>query len=437
MPLVIPMSGTQPCRGGDGGGGAAATDDDTTAPCSTPRLYLQRTRCFSVISAKPERRWPPVEWLYSKTIVGSQASKYDYRYISTFNFEEWNRRLGPNAVRRFTVAGGAAAAATTSPSTVEDGDAAPTTGPLTLSIRLADDDIVGICDTAHKVQAEEQQDAAAVAAVAAEGRGSLAPLHRVLCDALKPFQARGRSAWFVRLSWRSPKDVPEGRRPSSTATDVLTAVVKSKRCFDDLVAYRWHLLHGPAAVDSDPQAVGKFISMLPPAYLHLVPWCPDVGISTELRCFVHRGRLVALSHQVPGDMFPFVAQEEAVVRRVHRLLTEVWGAAAVTAENQRQQHDQRSERNGLYDDGCVVDVDISLDLERAMVVEFNPYHDRGSTSAGMFDWQVDEDTLYSGDHDEGGGATTELRYSGAFGGARLVKVRVSLNDAGRLLEPQR
>lgn len=37
--------------------------------------------------------FPPKEWNYNKIIPGSKESKYNFQYISQFNFELWKKRI--------------------------------------------------------------------------------------------------------------------------------------------------------------------------------------------------------------------------------------------------------------------------------------------------------------------------------------------------------
>ena len=103
---------------------------------------------------------------------------------------------------------------------------------------------------------------------------------------------------------------------------------------------------------------------------------------------------------MPGEIFPFIAREKEVVNTIRKHLARLW-----TATKGRLYHD------------CVVDVDVVPDTLTPRVVEFNPYHERGSTSPALFDWIEDRAILY------GDGSDVVLRYSGsAFSGDRVVEL---------------
>ena len=103
---------------------------------------------------------------------------------------------------------------------------------------------------------------------------------------------------------------------------------------------------------------------------------------------------------MPGEIFPFIAREKEVVVAIQKHLDRLWAAT----------------KGRLYHD-CVVDVDVVPDTLTPRVVEFNPYHERGSTSPALFDWSDDRDILY------GDGLDVVLRYSGsAFSGERIVEL---------------
>jgi len=324
-----------------------------------PSLYLKRTRDFSVFSVKPEEAWPPAEWNYVKTIAGSPNSKYDFRYISLFNWEEWTRRF---PFQNTTLVGGNAMEDLGPEGTVENRRPEDNTigGQAPISIPLCDDDVVALCCCAHRYRES--------GTISHEG---LEDLHGILRAALLPSQHAGSSSWFVRLSWRSPKDVPEGRLPSSVGSDVLNALIKSERCRDDLIAYRWHQLAG----DWTP----------PRPYLHLVPWNSSLQVSRELRCFVHQNRLVAVSQQAFTHIFDFNGKVRETMTAIHAFLSKQWNSGY----NLGHSLNSKGRRGDTYSEACVVDVNVSKDLQTLTLVELNPYWERGSTSAGLFRWRSD------------------------------------------------
>eukprot|EP01045_Picozoa_sp_COSAG04_P037600 COSAG04_NODE_9681_length_841_cov_0.884097_1_plen_221_part_01 len=154
--------------------------------------------------------WPPAHWEYTKRIVGSEESRFDYAYISTFDFECWHRRIAarPHAVSRFT-----------------------TMKEPPISLALSEAQILALCDAAY----------ARRTAGASGASGGLPPAVLALAETVREAVAQRTGSasrfgdWFVRLSGRSPKDVLI--QPCRSAEDVITAIIASARTFDDLVAY--------------------------------------------------------------------------------------------------------------------------------------------------------------------------------------------------------
>jgi hypothetical protein len=115
---------------------------------------------------------------------------------------------------------------------------------------------------------------------------------------------------FLRLSYRSDKDVPEGRLPIDNAQQALFALIKSERCFDDMVAHRYHQSR---------------IMILPDLHIHLIPF-RTCHSERELRCFVHKGKLVAITNQFPCNLdnkWDFSGLELLITEKVKLLILNI------------------------------------------------------------------------------------------------------------------
>lgn len=259
--------------------------------------------------------FPPKEWNYERTIAGSPHSRFDFHYISKFNFESWMLKLKDDNF-----------------------------------IYLDIEDYVGILCQKHvdyhktgKIQLKDMRN-----------------LRRILNEKIAEFG----SELFVRLSYRSAKDVPEGRTPIMDSEQVLKAIIKSERCFDDMIAHKYHKLNGVDLHKVD----------LPHLGINLVPWKKCV-VERELRCFVHNKTLVAITFQILTSSWPFAGLEKYVVESIHKFVKELW------------------DKHTLYN-SAVIDVELNASLE-CELIEFNPYGEKGSTSAVLFHWVDDEDILFN------------------------------------------
>ena len=337
-----------------------------------PQPWMQPTHsqeldgvAAAVDSVSRAQSWPPAHWGYTKTIVGSAASRFpDYAYICRFDYENWlncntQSRTRMENLKRFT--------------TLQNG--AP------VSVRLSEGDVLSLCEASYAHRTGQD-----------DGHRSLRfqRLRRTLTAAVAAETGGDKfGEWFCRLSNRSPKDVLT--TPCRSADDAIDAVIRSTRCFDDLVAHRYHRLRGIA---------------VPHVEMHLVPWREDCDANAELRCFVHNRRLVAASHQFPGELFPFLGREKELVASLHDLVQSIYSELMPTA---------------TYD-SAVIDIEVSDDPYLGLtsqLVEFNPYGKLGSSSPALFDWIDDADLLYPA---EGAAALCALRYSwrSTYGMSRIM-----------------
>ena len=282
--------------------------------------------------------FPPESWCYDKIIAGSPKSRFDFEYIATFNLECWHARLG-DAAGSFA------------------GES------KLLSVEIDDATLLCLCECHMNYDRDGHLDLS---------KPDLNKLQQQLKYVIS--SRKDCDEWFVRLSYRSPKDVAEGRLPVTFSDDIITALIKSERCFDDMIAHRFHQFRG---------------MYLPQLHVHLVPWRHDCDQSREMRCFVYKRRLVAVCHQFPLEPFVFVARRDSLVSCLNSFLMSVWHAAP-----------------NLYQ-SSVVDVEVRERDSRLdpIIVEFNPYGYNGSTDAILFDWLIDRDVLYNE-----GGSDVVLRY---------------------------
>jgi hypothetical protein len=268
--------------------------------------------------------FPLKEWRYSKIIAGSPDSRFDFAYIATFNYESWAKKIQRTAFQCISIE-----------------------AYVTL---LAEKHV-------HFVQ---------------NHRFDWSGLEDLLV-LLKEVWQKLDGEWFMRLSYRSPKDVPEGRLPIQSPRQMLQTIIESERCYDDLIAHGYHQSRG---VD------------LPPLNIVLVPWdSHKCSLITELRCFVFNKNLVAITRQSFEEEWPFRGKEMEILHLLEQYICELWHRYP-----------------DLYD-SAIVDIlvqdtlhgpsdlshDASLHLD---LIEFNPYGERGSSSAGFFDWTRDRDLLF-------------------------------------------
>jgi len=245
--------------------------------------------------------FPPIHWHYNKIICGSKESKYDFEYISKFNFECWNKIINNH---NFT------------------------------SINI-DKYIVQLCE--QHVQYEQT------------GLINFHELHDLIEELNKILN---NNEFFLRLSYRSTKDVAEGRMPITNANQIITAIIKSERCFDDMVALLTY--------NNDNQITNSLF----PLYIHLVPW-RNCDWFSELRCFIFEKKLVAISNQ--SDNWLFKGRELEIVYKINKFVNELY-----------QKH------KDLYD-STVMDIELTNDFD-IILIEFNPYYEKGSTGAIFFNW---------------------------------------------------
>ena len=233
---------------------------------------------------------------YNKIIPGSVDSKYDFKYIAEFNFEIWNEKLRNKNFISINIDKYCEVLCEKHVLYVETGD---------INLEYLDDlrEMINMYDFKHK---------------------------------------------FFRMSYRSAKDVVAGKIPMENADHVLNILIKSERCFDDMIAHTFNNL--------------KNISII------FVPFrkCRQ---DRELRCFVFQNKLVAITNQFPDDAWPFHGLEILIIQKIRKFVNHLW------------------ETYSPYE-SAVLDVEIDADFN-PILIEFNPYGIKGSTSAILFDWDTD------------------------------------------------
>ena len=257
--------------------------------------------------------FPPAYWNYGKIIAGGPGSKFDFEYIAEFSLEAWKRRLGERLNNNFCIEKSCFALCEKHVSYMKNGYIDDYKKDL--------DDLVKELDNFFMANDED-------------------------------------CGWFLKLSYRSAKDVPQGRFPVWKTEDVITAIVCSERCFDDMVAHQFHQRNH---------------AYLPPMLLHLLPY-EECNRDRELRCFVYDRRLCAITNQFPEDPWLFEGHEIELILTIRNFVCRLW-----------QKH------SDLYDE-AVIDVEVSEDMQPNLI-EFNPYFKKGSTAAVLFDWEQDKSAL--------------------------------------------
>ncbi len=255
--------------------------------------------------------FPPLEWNYNKIIPGSPQSKYDFKYISEFNYELWKAKINEKDF---------------------------------ISINI-EPYLEQLCQKHIEYSNHGTIDPDDLSSLRDLIQSHLSDLHHDV---------------FMRLSYRSAKDVPEGRLPISSSNQIIIALIKSERCFDDMIAHQYHKLKG---------------IQLPSLCLNLTPW-RDCSQERELRCFIHCKTLVAITNQFPTlNSWPFKGKELEVILSIKKFIDELFHK---------------------YDpyDSTVMDIELDSNLTPHLI-EFNPYGKKGSTGAILFDWEKDKDILFS------------------------------------------
>lgn len=258
------------------------------------------------------KTFPPPHWNYGKIIAGSNESRFDFEYIAKFNYENWYHLLVDNKDR----------------------------------IKLINiENYVDVLCEKHVIYTQTDE---------------------ITFDDMEPLvnqlnQKLDGNEYFVRLSYRSPKDVPEGRLPNYTAKDVLTSIIKSERCFEDMIAHIHHKLNNV---------------ILPSINIVLIPF-RECKNERELRCFIFDGKVKAITNQHPDFGWPFKGIESLIVSNIIDFFNTQGSSVLITHSSE-----------------MVVDVEIDNN-NKIIPIECNPYGKKGSTSGVLFDWERDHDILYN------------------------------------------
>ena len=113
--------------------------------------------------------------------------------------------------------------------------------------------------------------------------------------------------------------------------------------------------------------------------LVLIPWRDDMNALNEFRCFIHNGRLTAMSvynYREYGSR-KWSLKPELEIRMIVKNVCEKWNQLEPDAPW----------------NSCVMDVHVSRDL-KVEVIEFNPFGAQSMTGSSMFHWIQDYDQLH-------------------------------------------
>lgn len=162
----------------------------------------------------------------------------------------------------------------------------------------------------------------------------------------------GSQSYFVRLERCSLKDGALGVGPFKTGMDIVTGLATSWRSSRTLSRH-----------DTAPVAC------------FLLPWRPDMDVAREFRCFVHKGRTVAVSQY---DAYtPYTGCPEADLPRV------VEGAIRLADRM------ASAERESFTMDVLFRGEDAAVEL-----VELNSFGAQLAAGSALFHWITDYDRLH-------------------------------------------
>ncbi|PRP77459.1 hypothetical protein PROFUN_14314 [Planoprotostelium fungivorum] len=233
------------------------------------------------------------------------------------------------------------------------------------------------------------------------------PLRKLTADLDTAIRSIGGSA-FVRLSARSPKDaiMPPiaavrnrlrnmerqeggGNRPNNimrslhveeihhmkvtSGEEAMTLLLSSHRVLVDLLDATSPQRHsGISDAPKDPWSVQVIVRAF-----------EKINPEMEFRAFCVQGKIMAISQYNHYLYFPHLQSESRrrdILKRIHAFWQEV------TSDD--------SYRCGEMYDAMVVDFLVSDDLQRACIIEINPFGP--ATGPGLFNWDVDRNILQGG-----------------------------------------
>jgi|SaaInlStandDraft_4_1057021.scaffolds.fasta_scaffold13767_3 hypothetical protein len=159
------------------------------------------------------------------------------------------------------------------------------------------------------------------------------------------------SKWFARLSTKSPKDSKYFFSPITTSDEIIKLFETSQICINDMISF----------------VNGTYDNLS----IVLLPWI-NYSKKHELRCFVHKNKLVAITQPYLG-----------------------YWSSDNSIDKQKVVDDIRLIVNGiklfLNFDSYVLDIEVTSNYK---IIEFNPYYEHGLTSTLLFSWKLDHDRLF-------------------------------------------
>lgn len=222
----------------------------------------------------------------------------------------------------------------------------------------------------------------------AAGNAALAALLEECYPALRAPSADG---WFLRLSDCSPKDSPfGGAGPHATLQDALHSIDGSLRSQKEL-ARAWAIMTQKQMATMFPCRKREDTPLLAcdgeeaMTTLYLAPFDKSCDTLCELRCFVHDGRLTAITQYdwfSPGAIFCSMddAQLEHVAREVDSFL-------------QRRVLPAFTEAGGIS--SFTMDVEFVRASDEVRLIELNCFGAHLAAASGLFHWLRDHDELHN------------------------------------------
>jgi len=171
------------------------------------------------------------------------------------------------------------------------------------------------------------------------------------------------SGFFIRLSTRSPKDVPKSILPCQNAADVLFLLSRSERCFLDLELHK------------------KILTKLKYLQIVVLPWI-EIPLALEFRCFVKGHKLNAISQYDAYTHYFDILQDVDFLREIKSQI-----------HNFHQQLAPFMPYPSYVMDVYIEQRTSSL---RVHLIELNPFYADMSSGSALFEWKRDYDLLYSG-----------------------------------------
>lgn len=221
----------------------------------------------------------------------------------------------------------------------------------------------------------------------ADGNVALAAMLEESYPALRESPPDG---WFVRLSDCSPKDSPwGGAGPHPTLRGALRSLDASARSQREY-ARAWAVMTQKHLATMFPKRERTDTPVMAcdgeeaMTTLYLSPFDKSCDTLRELRCFVHEGRLTAISQY---DWFSptavFCSMDDARLERITR---------AVDAFLQERVLPAFTNAGGVS--SFTLDVEIGHDADEVRLIELNCFGAHLAAASGLFHWLRDHDELH-------------------------------------------